>query len=73
MTLVLSVNIVGSGNVFILERKSLTYGIFFSDTVSTEWHVRDVRRNVGSSSKTVQPLIQPVIQWSPYITLLGTE
>jgi len=67
------VNIVGFGEVFILGTKPSMYGIFFSDTVTSKCHVRDARRNVDSPSKMVQPPIQPVIQWPPYITVLGTE
>jgi hypothetical protein len=73
VTVVLLVNIVVFGEVFILGTKPCMYGIFFSETVTSEWHVRDERRNVVSSSKMVQPPTQPVIQWPPYITVLGTE
>jgi len=67
------VTIVGFGEVFILGTKPCLYCIFFLETVTSEWHVRDARRNVGSSRKMVQPPTQPVIQWPPYITVLGTE
>jgi len=70
---VLLVNIVSFGEVFILGTKPSVYGIFFLETVTSEWHVRDAKRNVDSSSKMVQQPIQPVIQWPPYVTVLGTE
>jgi hypothetical protein len=62
VTVVLLVNIVGFSEVFILGTKAFVYDIFFSKTVTSEWHVRGARRNLGSSSKMVQAPIQPVIQ-----------
>jgi len=61
VTIVILVNIMGFGEVFILGTKPFMYGIFFSETVTSEWHVRDARRNVGSSSKMLQPPMQPAI------------